>query len=155
MLLEETTFVNGIHFLFDWTHVLRFLATGIVSSDFLSPVRLLLAFVRFSMLFEYGSYDDGLNSVELRFLVMNNSSQELFSEVGDLKRFSVHYDRSGRSKVLGFVYVSFFRNMCVLYKGCLDWVIFIRELRKLFIHGGEMPWLLSRGITMWSLMESQ
>jgi hypothetical protein len=30
---------------------------------------------------------------------LSYSAQELFSDVGDIKRFSINYDRSGRSKV--------------------------------------------------------
>ncbi|GFZ11013.1 RNA-binding (RRM/RBD/RNP motifs) family protein [Actinidia rufa] len=48
---------------------------------------------------ETGTKAEDLDIVKLYFAVNRFVSvQELFSEVGDLKRYSIHFDRSGRSK---------------------------------------------------------
>lgn len=50
------------------------------------------------------------------FKVCPEFLQELFSEVGDLKRYTIHYDRSGRSKVscqVGRILVLLIRIFCL------------------------------------------
>ncbi|KAM0953571.1 putative chromatin target of PRMT1 protein [Dioscorea sansibarensis] len=47
----------------------------------------------------------------LDYGVSNEDIKELFGEVGDLKRFSIHYDRSGRSREDAFAAVKRYNNV--------------------------------------------